>query len=203
MSTAQSVTISVTPSFASKWLVTRLPRFVEQYPDIDLRVEATERLATFSADGIDIAIRQGDPPFGKGLKNKQLAPLDLCAICKPGSAEDGQFKQIEDFRNTSLIQDGHRHWDRLCAEAAILPEGRMIQFNQTALAMDAAANGQGFALVPWLLAAEDIARSRLAIVWRPAALSGGGYHLVYPDAADTRPFVDAVIGWVQSEVSRS
>ena len=34
-----SLTISVTPSFATKWMIPRLAGFTERYPDIDVRIE--------------------------------------------------------------------------------------------------------------------------------------------------------------------
>src|SRR5262245_60872544 len=55
----QALTISVTPSFASKWLMPRLADFSDRYPDIDLRISATVALADFKRDRIDVAIRLG------------------------------------------------------------------------------------------------------------------------------------------------
>ena len=51
------VTISVTPTFASKWLIPRLAAFTQAHPGIDLRITATERVSSFHADGIDLARR--------------------------------------------------------------------------------------------------------------------------------------------------
>jgi LysR family glycine cleavage system transcriptional activator len=45
-----TLTISVAPSFASKWLLPRLTSFYESHPDIDLRVSATVGLADFKRD---------------------------------------------------------------------------------------------------------------------------------------------------------
>lgn len=62
------VVISVTPSFASKWLIPNLPDFTERHPAIDLRVLATEAMSRFRTDGVDLAVRQGVPPFGASLE---------------------------------------------------------------------------------------------------------------------------------------
>ena len=35
------LTISTSPDFAAKWLVNRLGRFAEKFPDIDLRISAS------------------------------------------------------------------------------------------------------------------------------------------------------------------
>lgn len=44
-----AVTISVTPTVASKWLIPRLPEFAEIHPQIDVRIIATERVLSFHA----------------------------------------------------------------------------------------------------------------------------------------------------------
>src|SRR6218665_2677554 len=61
------LTISVTPSFASKWLIPRLPDFLAAHPELDMRILASERISNFQSDAVDIAVRLGHPPFGAGL----------------------------------------------------------------------------------------------------------------------------------------
>jgi LysR family transcriptional regulator, glycine cleavage system transcriptional activator len=77
------VTISVTPSFASKWLISRLPEFTEAHPDIELRILATESLSNFHSDGVDIAVRQARPPFGPGIVADLLFEQEVVAVCSP------------------------------------------------------------------------------------------------------------------------
>jgi LysR family transcriptional regulator, glycine cleavage system transcriptional activator len=45
--TSRTLTISVAPSLASKWLLPRLTDFSDRHPDIDLRISATVGLADF------------------------------------------------------------------------------------------------------------------------------------------------------------
>ncbi len=197
------ITLSVTPSFASKWLVPRLGRFARDHPAIDLQTVASEDLADFRTDGIDTAIRQGRPPFGKGLRVESIGPLDLCAVCSPGYAgKAAPLGRLEDFPAHTLIQDSHRHWDALLESTGMGAPNRMIQFNQTALAMDAAANGQGIALAPRLLLGADIACGKLVALWRDTRSDQSGFYLVCPDRPEPNSARDAVIGWILSEVRR-
>ncbi len=53
------VLVSVTPTFAAKWLIPNLPDFSAAYPKADLRILATERVSSFHGDGIDLAVRHG------------------------------------------------------------------------------------------------------------------------------------------------
>jgi len=81
---AFKVTLSVTPSFAAKWLIPRIGQFEAENPQIELNIQASEALTHFSTDGVDLAIRQGTPPFGKTLSYTKLAPLDLTMVGKAG-----------------------------------------------------------------------------------------------------------------------
>ena len=193
------VTVSVTPSFASKWLVPRLAAFAQSHPDIEVQTVATEELADFQTDGVDFSIRQGNPPFGDGLHFELLAPLNLCAVCSPGYAEhSGPISTFEDFETHPLIQDSHNHWSSLFESAGIKSGHRIMRFNQTALAMDAAANGQGVALAPRLLVASELEQGRLVELWRDTRPDQSGFYVVHPNNPNRARGI--VVDWVLSEV---
>lgn len=195
------VTLSVTPSFASKWLVPRLGAFTRAHPEIEIRTVASKEIANFQTDGVDIAIRQGKPPFGKRLHARLQAPLELCAVCSPGFADTAEpIAALEDFTTQPLIQDGHGLWDTLFEEAGMDTNRRMIQFNQTALAMDAAATGQGIALAPRLLVDAEIEQGRLVDIWQDTRSNQGGYYVICPDDRKTGLEIDEVLEWALSEV---
>ena len=197
------ITLSVTPSFATKWLVPRLAGFADANPEIDLQIVATEGLADFRTDGVDLAIRQGRGGFGGDLDATLLSPLDLCAICSPGyGAETGAVGGLEGFTTHRLIQDSHAYWEKLLGDAGLRPQNRILQFNQTALAMDAAANGQGVALAPRLLLGEEIAAGRLSVLWHDNARDQGGFYLVRPGARKPSAAQDVVVEWIRAEVAR-
>lgn len=197
------VRLSVTPSFASKWLVPRLGVFERDHPDIDLQVLASEGLADFRLDGIDLAVRQGRPPFGDDLETKLLSRLDLLAVCSPEYARNADpIHRLDDFTAHRLIQDGHNHWDRLLEGAGSTTPCRKMRFNQAALAMDAAANGQGIALVPRLLALADMKRGKLVALWSDTQKLQHGYYIVSPNNRKHKAIIDRVTGWLLREIRR-
>ncbi len=79
----QHLTVSVTPSFASRWLIPRLPDFADAHPDIDLRILASDRLSDFQTDAVDLAVRHARPPFGPGLAADLLFEQCLIAVASP------------------------------------------------------------------------------------------------------------------------
>lgn len=158
-------TISATPTFASKWLIPRLPEFAEAHPDIDLRITATERISSFQADGVDLAVRQGQPPFAASLHADLLFRQEVVTVCSPRLLAGRRLPLDADaLTRLTLLHDTHDLWPRF-AQAVFgsdeLP-ARGLRFNQTTLSLDAALAGQGVALASRFLVRRDIEAGRLA-----------------------------------------
>ncbi len=158
-------TISVTPTFASKWLIPRLPDFAAAHPQLELRVLASETLANFQSDGVDVAVRQGRPPFGPGLMADLLFEQEVVAVCSPALLPDlSRPLATGELDRFALLHDAHDLWP-VFAEVALgrpLPEtSRRVRFNQTSLAIDAAIAGQGLAVASSFLVEQDLAAGRL------------------------------------------
>ncbi|MCY6379457.1 LysR substrate-binding domain-containing protein [Hoeflea prorocentri] len=198
------VTLSVTPSIASKWLVPRLPKFSATHPNIDVQIIASEALSDFQSDGADAAIRQGEPPTDANLAVELISPLRLRAACSPAFAQGlRQIDKAAGFAGLDLVQDSHRNWDRLFAEEDIRPEKKPMQFNQTALGIDAASNGQGVVLAPKLLLDMDLDQGRLVELWCDRRTHTSGFYAVWPKSRDTKPAVQTLVSWILEEVRGS
>lgn len=197
-----SLTLSVTPSFAAKWLVPRLGRLAESHPEIDVQVVASEELANFKSDGVDLAIRQGRLSERPGFTVKKLGPMELCAVCSPAyGATVGPVHGLADMLDLQLIRDGHNLWETVFEQAGLTRQPRMLRFNQIALAVDAAANGQGIALAPRLLVGAELAEGKLVELWREPAADADGFYLLYPDSPAPGPALIALVNWILSEAT--
>lgn len=182
---SSALTISTTPSFASKWLIPRLSEFSQSFPAIEVRIIADEKLCTFKGDGVDIAIRLGTPPFGKGLLGDLLFPVDIFAVGSP-SLLDGPkpLTKPSDLAKHVLLHDAHDLWPEFLAA---LKNGSRVdptkgpRFNQSSLAIDAAAAGQGIALANEPLVERDIAAGRLRRIFDFSFSLSLGYYVVYPE----------------------
>lgn len=179
-----TLTISTTPSFASKWLIPRLAHFSELHPDIEVRVIADAKLCTFRGDGVDIAVRLGKPPFGKGLAGDLLFPLDVVAVASPELIGNGPrpLKPAE-MAKYPLLHDTHDLWPeffRALGEKRRIDFRKGPRFSQTSLAIDAAIAGQGVALTSALLVERDLDTGRLRRVFDLSVPLSLGYYVVYP-----------------------
>jgi LysR family glycine cleavage system transcriptional activator len=201
---SSSITLSTSPSFASKWLVGRLSSFLSKHPNIEVQIIANESLSDFKSDGVDIAIRQGKLPSNKQLNVELLSPLMLSAICSYdyGKHLPSELK-LKDLAEYQLIQDAHKSWEYLFENIGLKPDKRFIQFNQTALAIDAASSGQGIALAPRILLDTEINQNKLVKIWEDNQTDQGGYYIVYPKNSKSSKARDALVTWILSEIQFS
>jgi LysR family glycine cleavage system transcriptional activator len=176
------LTVSVTPSFASRWLIPRLPAFTAAHPDIDLRILASDRVANFQTDAVDLAVRYGRPPFGPGLTANLLFEQVIVAVASPLLVEKlGPPDQPENFARYALLHDSHDFWPQVLEQAfpaGAAASGKSIRFNQTSLAIEAAVAGQGLALASDIFVTADLASGRLTRALPAELRVGSDFYLV-------------------------
>ena len=205
------LTVSVGPSFGALWLVPRLERFRARHPEIEIRLDGTERRVDVPRGEADVALRYG-PGGYKGVRVDRLfGPLNT-PVCSP-ALRDGQppLRRPEDLRHHNLLhiewKEAEPSW-RLWLLAAGLDDidpSRGPQFTEEAMAVRAALDGQGVALVSDILVADELAAGRLVRPFdpslsRPLTFS---YYLLSPEDGDERPKIAAFRDWLLEEARAS
>lgn len=200
-------TVSVTPTFASKWLIPRLGDFAEANPGIDLRLLASDRLSHFHTDAVDLAVRYGQPPFGPGLNVELLMEQRVVAVASPGLlAGKGQPGSFEALQGFVALHDAHDYWPAFTA--ALFPghpppTARNLRFNQTALAIEAALAGQGITLASQAFVAADLAAGRLVQVFELQLRLDKAFYLVWPRSARQGDELQVVSNWLKRQAADS
>ncbi len=200
------LTISVTPTFASKWLIPRLPDFTTSLPDIDLRIVASKRASNFQTDAVDLAVRYGLPPFGPGLNADLLFEQVVVAVGSPLLIE--QLGRPEEGMNPmrySLLHDAHNSWphflDRVFPQGASAPT-KNIRFNQTSLGIEAAIAGQGLALTSLFFVEDDLASGRLVRLFPTELRVGTDFYVLSPRKLRHPASVAVVRTWLAAAAQR-
>ncbi|WP_439816955.1 transcriptional regulator GcvA [Zavarzinia sp. CC-PAN008] len=208
---AGEVRVSVAPSFAAKWLLPRLARFAERWPLIDVRVEASERLVAFPSPTIDLAIRYG-AGRAPGLHVERLLDESVVPVAAPELVQRRALASPADLAGVSLLHDDSVADDPTCpdwsmwlkaAHVADVDGTRGPRFTQSALAIDAAAQGLGVALAKKRLAAGDIASGRLAALFDSHVDLAFAYYLVVPAANLDLARVRAFATWLREEAAKA
>jgi LysR family transcriptional regulator, glycine cleavage system transcriptional activator len=196
------LTISVTPTFASKWLMPRLPDFTSGHPDIDLRILATDRLSNFQTDAVDLAVRLGQPPFGPGLNAELLFEQVVVAVGSPLLIDRlGRPDESDNLARYPLLHDAHSSWPQFLERALVRAQAtpaKNIRFNQTALAIDAAIAGQGLALTNLCFVEDDIASGRLVRLFPTELRAGSDFYIVSPRRPRHPESVSRVRAWLRA-----
>jgi LysR family glycine cleavage system transcriptional activator len=198
---ADTVTISVTPTFATKLLIPRLAELGAAVPGVELRTLASEVIADFDRDGVDIAVRLTRPPFPSTLEARLLFRQDLVAVASPHLVGGMPLPlDAARLRGLPLLHDAHDHWPIFLQATGKLPGA---VFNQTTLALDAALAGQGVAIVARAVVMADIAAGRLLQVAQSSQTTGLDYYLVRKRGAAPAKTLDAVWNWCLAQLSFS
>ncbi len=200
-SATRSVTLSMLPSVAAKWLAPRLGRFILEHPDIDLRVSASRQLVDFSAERVDAAIRYGKGDW-PGLNAELLCEEIVTPVCSPSYAASIDLQTPEDLLKTTLFHsDIEENWQAwfLAAGLQAVQVPRGPNLGDDAATLQAANDGQGVALGRSLLTAEDLAAGRLIAPFSQQLPASYSYWFVTPVAASIKPGVLAVCDWMKKE----
>jgi len=207
----KTLTISVAPSFASKWLIPRLTDFSDRYPDIDLRISATVALADFRRDKIDLAIRLGRGNY-PDLHAEPLFTESLTPLCSPELLKrKGPLRYPDDLRKHQLLhdlslpgQEVQSAWERWLDLAGVknVSARRGTRFSLAELAMQAAIDGAGVVLGRTVLAEGDLAAGRLVRPFKLTLPLEWSYFLVTTKSG-RRQEIECFRDWLYDTLKRS
>lgn len=196
------LTVHCPPTFAPAWLMPRLPRFMAEHPDIDLRLHATPEQVDFLRSNVDVEIRYGlgDWP---GLTVVPLMSERIVPMCAP--ALRGRLPARPAPRDLTALPLIHSErsfvgWARWFAAAGVADADvrRGLRFDRGYLSIQAAADGLGVALESTIFATRELASGRLVL---PLTETDGlfevsAHHLVYPPAYKALPKVRKFEDWI-------
>ena len=198
------LTISVLPSFASKWLVPRLGRFRDKHPEIDVRISPSIQLTDFQRDDVDLVVRFGGGDY-EGLHSVRLMTENFFPVCSPALLEGpNALRKPEDLRHHTLLHDdAYVDWTMWLLVAGVegVDPRQGPFFTDSALVVQAAVEGQGVALARGALAAGDIVAGRLIKPFDIVISAKNAYYVVSPKATSHHPKVAAFREWLLEEAA--
>lgn len=197
--------LAVCPTFATKWLVPRLPLLYEDHPGLSLNLRVQLANVDFLASGIDAGITFGQPAW-QGCDHYLIANEDLVPVCSPEYLKAcGPIEDVQDLRGHTLLhrQTRPEHWDRWFAlhGADTASPQKGMYFDLFSMVMEAAKAGLGVGLIPSIFVQEEIQGGSLVALFDPVALSGDGYYLICPKGRGALPSLAAFRDWVMSRPS--
>ena len=204
------VVISATPGLVAKWLMPRLWRFLRAYPDIDARVSASMKVADFSAEGVDVAIRLSKRLM-PDLHAQKLFEDSMLPVCAPRLVEQGLRKPADlarfplihyDFATSMHAPPVWADWFPIAGLQG-MDITRGLRVNAADHALDAAVSGAGVVLSHKLIASDDVHAGRLVCPFGPELPLTSAYYFVCPEGHETRPNVRAFRDWLFAEMEET
>ncbi|WP_135080764.1 transcriptional regulator GcvA [Terasakiella sp. SH-1] len=201
------LTVATAPIFAKSWLMPRLHRFVNRYPDVDIRVNSTLNPTDSLYGDYDVGLMYGRGNW-PGQVAVMLFPETMVPVCSPALIQyQSALDCAEDLVHHTLIHSEARlvTWAMWLENAGVrgIKPAKGLHFNRATLAIDAAINGLGVALEGKTAVQDELDRGRLIIPFAAPDLPDqhDGYYLSYPQGRGDVPKVSLFRQWVLEEAA--
>ncbi|MBE0474393.1 LysR family transcriptional regulator [Rhodoferax sp.] len=196
--------LAAVPTFATRWLIPRLPDLQRAQPNFTVHIETRTRPFMFADTPFDCALFAGTPAQVSqwaGTQAVKLLDEVVLPVCQPSLLQGQASLSPEAIAGLPLLQqstrpDAWRQWFEVQGIAApqALSGARFEQFSMTAAA---AVHGLGLALVPRLLISDELARGELVVACDRPLANQRAYYLVQPDGQANLPTTRIFMDWLR------
>lgn len=200
---ANLLNLAIPPTFGTRWLMPRIPGFVQKNPGIIINFASRIGRVDFAAEEIDAAIHIGKPDWPDArcdlLMHEMVAP-----VCSPDFLRDHPVATPERLLALPLINLASRpgaweHWFSSLGIEARLAGG--MRFEQLSNVAQACIAGLGVALMPLFLIRSELQTCQLVRAFDHEVRSLSAYYLVRPLRTANAPPVVAFSNWLLGEVA--
>lgn len=207
---AGALALAVVPTFATRWLLPRLPAFRALHPEITVSMDTRTRPFLFGETDFDAAIYAGtasDLANWSGTLAIPLLPEIVLPVCAPALVGPRRRLTPKQLANLPLLQQSTRPYAwRQWFEAQGIEGVRDLdgpRFELFSMLAVAAAQGMGVALMPGLLVEDELARGELVVPCDRPFHGGRAYHLVMPERKAGSAALDRFRDWLAGVAAAS
>ena len=196
--------LTVPDAYGRHVLLPIIGAYMKAWPDVQVEVSFTDRVADIVEEGFDLAIRIGVAPSDSRLVSRVVARCRATLCASPSYiAERGEPKDLDDLaRHDCLVfssRNQRQAW-RFPGEqgGSIKAQARSrLRLDSGEALLGAARAGLGIAFLPDFLIARDIAAGRLALVLPEHGSGDVPILALYPDKRLLEPrvrrFIDLMV----------
>ncbi|WP_150683768.1 LysR substrate-binding domain-containing protein [Pandoraea iniqua] len=174
-----------------------ISRYVQENPQVQVLLDATNRRVDVIEEGLDFAIRVRLPPLDDtDLAVRQLGQSALVLVASPALAKQyaapASLDALKDWPTLSMASKNERHtWQLIDAEgrvASLTHRPRLATDDLDSLRM-AAMTGVGVALLPAEFVKEDLLAGHLRRLLPDLSTAPGLVHAIFPTRRGMVPAV--------------
>lgn len=201
---AKLLTIAAPPTFATRWLMPRLPDFRDQHSDMDFVVYSRSEPFDLNEQHVDLAVHFGGWDW-PGAQLTPLCPEDLMVAAAPDLLSRFPQSSPDDVLNLPLLHLMSRPylWERFSQSVAPdRPAPRSgSQFDQFSLLIAAAVAGMGAAILPSYLIETELTDGRLVCLANVPPDTAQSYFVARP-MGQTSALATEFTAWLRRQVVR-
>jgi len=199
-----TLNLAILPTFGSRWLAPRLPKFFALHPGVTLNMTTRLSYFEFRMESFDAAIHFGQPYWPEAdlalLRSEEVLP-----VCSPQLKKRARFRAPDDLKKEVLLHlstrpDAWEQWFALHGASRGAVPGML--FDQFATIAQTTMSGVGVALLPTFLIRDELDSGRLVPAFDLPMPSAGRYYLAWPPERALHPPLKAFREWLIAESAR-
>ncbi|WP_136441800.1 LysR substrate-binding domain-containing protein [Pacificoceanicola onchidii] len=200
------VTLSASSAFNNYWMLPRIRSFQANHPDIDLRLQSSNREPDLNVETISLAVRLGTGDW-PDCDSALIAEEEIYPVAAPRvMASAVNLTNVAMLLAQRLIhleepireRPSWQQWFQAIGVDGIPPSGG-LRLNDYALVLQAAMAGEGFAF-GWHHVVDPLVRQGLLTARRDWTWkTGRGFYLVWSKSHPLIPKAEIVRDWILSE----
>ena len=193
--------LAVVPTFATQWLIPRLPDFSRLHPNITVNLSARSQPFSFQENAYDAAIYFGDQFWPNTRGGLIFSEGEMVPVCSPAFRDaNGPWDEagFERCRHVHLSTRAHawRDWYAQQGWGYTVHASRGPRYELFTMVVAATAAGMGVGLAPRILIEHELRTGELVIPVDRHLDVPQGYYFAYPEGRPASGALEHFKQWV-------
>ncbi|MFK5980652.1 MAG: LysR substrate-binding domain-containing protein [Rhizobiaceae bacterium] len=199
-----TIRVATLPTFASRWLIPRLPNFAELHPNLEINLST--RLIPFDmeVEHFDVAIHFGEKNW-PNTDMRLLCSETMIPVSSPAFREHHKISTVSDLANSPLLHMSTRPtaWQEYLQRQSLEDETYLTgkYFDQFSMVIAGAVASLGAALIPRYLIEQEMYTGALEILIDETITTDNSYFVVTP-ASQKSKNANAFCDWLIEQIGQ-
>ena len=195
--------VATLPTFATLWLIPRLPGFFQKHPDIEISISTRLEAFDLTVENFDLAIHFGQENWPNAHLRKFFSER-MIPVASPAFLQQQRIQTIEDADDAPLLHTSSRPsaWHDYLEQVGFPSRPHLTgrYFDQFTMVIAAAQASLGIGLLPRYLIEKEIHEGSLVVIDDFKLVTVNSYYVVTPIGLEDDN-VKKFYNWIIKEAS--